>query len=238
MEPGLEQSLEALSKFFVGEGTLEQTLDRVSTLTRDAVPAADLVGLTLVVEGRERTAVFTDKAAPEIDQAQYDTGEGPCLAALQTQSVTSIESTTEPGPWQAFRDAAAAHGIRSTLSFPLGVDGQSFGAMNLYSRTERGFDEDSRHTGELFAAQASVVLANAQVYWDARDLGAGLGEAMKNRAVIEQAKGILMSTEGCTDDDAFEMLVKASQRENKKLRTVAQQIVEKSVDSARKRDSD
>jgi GAF domain-containing protein len=221
----LTESLAALSQFFVGDGTVEQTLNRVSDLTVVAVPAADLVGITMIVEGRQRTAIFTDETAPEVDQAQYDSGEGPCLCAFEEQRITTIESTHEPGDWPAFRATAAAHGIGSTLSFPLVVDKRSVGAMNLYAYAERAFGEVDRSQGELFAAQASIVLANAQAYWDAHQMSVGLSEAMQYRAVIEQAKGILMGAQRIDEDAAFDLLVRASQRENVKLRDVAQRIV-------------
>jgi GAF domain-containing protein len=225
----LTASLAALSRYFVGDGTLEETLHRVCDLTVDAVPPAEFVGITLMVEGRARTAVFTDEKAPEIDQAQYDSGDGPCLEAFRSRTITEVPSTVEPGPWEPFRRAAADHGILSTLSFPLVVDKTATGAMNLYARTERAFDDDHRRAGELFATQAAVVLANAQAYWDARNLGARLGEAMKSRSIIEQAKGILMAAERCDEDTAFARLVERSQRENVKLRDVAARMVDEAV---------
>jgi AmiR/NasT family two-component response regulator len=46
--------------------------------------------------------------------------------------------------------------------------------------------------------------------------------------VIEQAKGMLMSGSSKLDADAaFELLRRASQRENVKLRDIAQRIVER-----------
>ena len=56
-----------------------------------------------------------------------------------------------------------------------------------------------------------------------------LKEAMVSRATIEQAKGILVGAEHCTPDEAFEVLRRASQRENVKLRTIATRIVEKAA---------
>jgi GAF domain-containing protein len=226
----LDDSLAALSRFFIGDGTLEQTLQRVCELAVEAVSGADLIGITMIVEGRERTAVFTDEVAPEVDQAQYDTGEGPCVSAFHHQQVFTIESTAEDGPWPAFRRAAAGRGIGSTLSLPMVVDKQSVGAMNLYSYGERAFGESAAETGSRFASQAAIVLANAQAYWDVRTLSERLGEAVKSRAVIEQAKGILMGAQHCDADRAFALLVRASQRENVKLRDVAARIVSAVVD--------
>lgn len=222
----LSGSLAALSRFFVGDGTVHETLVRVADLTVEAIPAAELVGITMPVEGRNRTAIFTDETAPEVDQAQYDSGDGPCLEAFREQRITSIASTLEDGAWPEFRRAAVGHGIYSTMSFPLVVDKNAVGAMNLYARSERAFTENDAATGTLFASQAAIVLANAQAYWDARELSTRLGDAMAHRAVIEQAKGILMGAQRCGEGEAFEILVKASQRENAKLRTIAQRMVD------------
>ena len=222
----LTESLAVLSRYFVGLGTLQDTLQRVAELTGEAIGPADFVGITMPVEGRQRTAVFTDLSSPEIDQAQYDSGEGPCLQAIEDRQVHAVDSTREDGPWPMFRRAAADHGIGSTLSMPLLVDDLVVGAMNLYAGAERAFGEEDRQEALQFAAQAAIVLANAQAYWDAHELSTRLGEAMAHRAVIEQAKGVLMGAQRCTDDTAFELLVKASQRENVKVRFIAQRIVD------------
>jgi AmiR/NasT family two-component response regulator len=79
--------------------------------------------------------------------------------------------------------------------------------------------------GMLFASQAAVVLLNANAYWDSRALSERLGEAMDHRALIEQAKGMLMNAQRCTGDQAFDLMVKASQRENVKLRDIAARLV-------------
>jgi GAF domain-containing protein len=229
-ESPLAESLAVLSRYFVGAGTLEETLLRVADLTVEAVAPVDFVGLTMPVEGRQRTAVFTDRDSPEVDQAQYDSGEGPCLDAMRDATVYWIDSMAEDGPWPAFRRACLGRGIHSTLSLPLVVDHGTVGAMNLYSRTDRSFGIDDREAAMQFAAQAAIVLANAQVYWDARQLSTRLGEAMKSRAAIEQAKGVLMGAQRCGPEEAFELLTRASQRENVKLREIARRIVEGATD--------
>lgn len=52
-----------------------------------------------------------------------------------------------------------------------------------------------------------------------------LREAFANRAVIEQAKGMLMAQQRCDAQRAFRMLVAASQASNRKLRDLAAQLV-------------
>ena len=221
----LKESLAALSRFFVGDGTLKDTLDRVAQLAQEAVPAAAITGMTMLVEGRTRTAVFTDEMAAEIDQVQYETGIGPCLDAFRHSEIFRIDDTVKDDRWRPFSEAAAANGIRSTLSLPLVASHEGMGALNFYSRVPNGFADDDVAVGTQFAIQAAIVLANAQAYWDAHQLSQGLATAMKSRATIEQAKGILMGAQRCSADEAFQILVRASQRENRKLREVAEDLV-------------
>ena len=221
----LTESLAALSRFFVGDGTVKETLDRVAHLAQEAVPGAHMTGMTMLVEGRARTAVFTDETAPEIDSAQYESGIGPCLDAFRHREVFVIHDTEKDDRWRPFSEAAAAYGIRSTLSVPLVANHEGVGALNFYSRDADGFSDDDVELGSQFATQAAIVLANAQAYWDAHQLSQDLATAMKSRATIEQAKGILMGAQRCGADEAFQILVRASQRENRKLRDIASQVV-------------
>jgi hypothetical protein len=91
-ESAFESSLSALSQFFVGDKTMVETLNRVAETTQVAVPAAEFVGITMMADGRVKTAVFTDPDAPEIDQAQYSTGEGPCLDSFRDGEMYRVES--------------------------------------------------------------------------------------------------------------------------------------------------
>jgi GAF domain-containing protein len=224
----IRKSLRALSQFFVKDGTLGDTLLRVSEMACGVTPAK-YAGITLLVEGKPRTGVFTSTEAPEIDEAQYETGEGPCLDAFRHQRIFRVESTTQETRWPAFCALAAAHGIGSTMSVPLSVHGESLGALNLYAEAPRAFGDQDEETVQIFADQAAIALANAQVYWDARQLSENLTQAIKSRETIDHAVGILMANGGLTPQDAFQMLVRASQRENRKLRDVAEEIVTRTI---------
>ena len=180
-EEGAVDGLGALSQFFINDGTLGDTLQRVAELACEAAPA-DMAGVTLLVEGRASTGVFTDPEAVEIDQDQYGTGRGPCLDAFRNRLVYRIDATSEETRWPEFARAADAHGICSTLSLPIIARDETFGALNLYSRKLAAFDEQSADRLRGFVRQAAIVLANAQVYWDARNLSENLNQAMRSRA--------------------------------------------------------
>jgi GAF domain-containing protein len=186
-----------------------------------------VAGVTLLRDGKPTTAVYTDPTSPQVDSAQYETGVGPCLDAFRNQKVFRIESTIEDEHWPDFSQACVEHGILSTMSLPLGVRGNGIGALNLYSKQPAAFSDDDEQVGMMFGAQASVALANAQLYASAYRLTQQLQEALSSRAVIDQAKGILMGQRGMGADEAFEVLRTDSQRENRKLRDLAQEMVDR-----------
>jgi GAF domain-containing protein len=223
----LTEGIAELSRVLVNEEALDDTLHRVADLACRNIGGADLAGVTLLRDGKPTTAVFTDPASPEMDSAQYDTGVGPCLDAWRHQQVFRIDSTADDGQWPAFSQAAADHGIQSTISLPLAVRGNGIGALNLYSKQPAAFSDEDEQVGSLFADQASVALTNAQLYDSAYRLTQQLQEALTSRAVIDQAKGILMGQRGVGVDEAFTILRTTSQRENRKLRDIAQELVDR-----------
>ncbi len=224
----LTAGLRALSQFLLGEETPRQGLRRIAEMGETAIPGADVTGLTMLDEnGRPTTFVCTNEEAFEVDQMQYDEGDGPCLSAYRNGQVVRVESNRTERRWPAFSRRACERGVLSSLSVPLVVDGQGIGALNFYARPESAFTDADEKLGMAFAEQAAVIMANAQAYWGARNHSMHLDEAMRSRAVIEQAKGIVMARSSISADAAFDVLRRVSQRENRKLRDVASDLVER-----------
>jgi GAF domain-containing protein len=224
----LSAVLQALSRFFVGASKIDDTLTQVAQLGVENLPGVDLAGITLMRNDNPETSVFTDPEAPQIDQAQYESNQGPCLDAFRNGQTYRIRQMANESRWPHFAQACLDHGVHSTLSLPLLVDGEeALGALNFYSRSVDAAPTEDDEFAIAFAAASATVLANARAYWDAFQLTEDLTQAMKSRATIEQAKGILMSQSGFTHDEAFEALKQASQRENRKLRDIAADIVER-----------
>jgi len=219
------EQLLGLARLEVDDRSLLALLQRVADLAVDQLDGCDMAGVTLVRGETPTTAVFTEAAAPEIDQAQYETGRGPCVDAYRTGEILRIDDTLADVRWPEFAASAAEHGVRSTLSLPLHTGDAVLGALNLYSRSTRTFEGNDQIVS-VFVAQAATSLANSHAYWAAQMLSEQLQEALESRAVIEQAKGVLMVEHGCDPDAAFEMLRVRSQHENRKLRVIAAEIVE------------
>jgi AmiR/NasT family two-component response regulator len=107
----------------------------------------------------------------------------------------------------------------------MAIAGNPLGAMNMYAEHEDAFKGPEIATASLFASQASIVLANSQAYWDARALGEQFSQSIQSRAIIEQAKEIIMASMHCSAHDAFKYLVQQSQQTNTKVQTIAEDIV-------------
>ncbi len=93
------------------------------------------------------------------------------------------------------------------------------GALNLYSTSPDAFDEADVALASVFAAHAAVAMSAAR-----RE--ENLERKADSRDLIGRAKGILMARSNLDDEQAFQLLRRASQRLNVKLIKVAEQVVE------------
>lgn len=229
-EMGAPSESGALHDVFLPDVPLTDLLDRVMELAVREIPSCAFAGVTLSQAGAPSTPVYTDPRSPRVDQVQYDHDTGPCLDAMRDGVRYQIDDTEVEQRWRPFCEAALAEGIRSTLSLPLSVGSSedALGALNLYSEERAGFS-DAVDAAASFAYQAAIVLANARAFWGAHELSTNLQLAIESRATIEQAKGILIAQSGLDPDQAFEVLVRASQRTNRKLRDVATELVERAI---------
>ncbi len=158
----MTKGLHAMSRFLVGDATQRDTLRVVAEVACEALPGADMAGITMLVDGRPATGVFTHDLVPEIDATQYETGVGPCLDAFRDRQVYRIPSIEQDQQWRPFSEVAGAHGVRSTVSLPMVAGSDGVGALNLYSRTAEAFSDEAVEVGMQFANQAAVVLSIAR----------------------------------------------------------------------------
>ncbi len=182
--------------------------------------------VTIIERERAITMGSTSDVAEALDDAEYSAGDGPCLTAARDRLVVRIDEAETDQRWPNFCRRAVEQGVHSSLSVPLRLSGDdAWGGFNIYASVPAGFTDDDEQLCEAFATQASIVVSNVQAYWASLELSRNLSKAMQSRGVIEQAKGILMSTHRVSADDAFNLLVARSQSGNRKLRDVAADLV-------------
>ena len=184
---------------------------------------AEHASISSVRRRREvHTVASTGPLPRAVDQAQYETQQGPCLDSLFEQRTVRMPRLAEEHRWPDFVRAATELGVGSMLAVQLYVTGDDLGALNMVSTAVDAFDEEDEHVALLFATHAAVAMADAQ----ATDR---LERAVMSRDLIGQAKGILMERFRITDHQAFLLLVRASQTSNAKLTSVADELVRSGV---------
>ncbi|MET8547256.1 GAF and ANTAR domain-containing protein [Micromonospora zamorensis] len=231
MEPA--DALAELGRVRLDEVSLDDMLGRIAELANRSIPGTREVTVTLVRGQVASTGAFSGELARQLDEWQYEEHRGPCLDASASGDTISVPDMGTEERWPTWAERARAAGVRSSLSIGLPIQGSVVGALNVYSDSANAFDSSSIANAEGFAAYAAVALANAHLYENAATLAAQMQEAMRSRAVIEQAKGIIMGDRRCSSEEAFALLSKISQDTNRKVREVAEALVAQAVGKKR-----
>ena len=223
---GLASVVPGLTGLLLSEETVAGLLDVIVNVAASAVDGVDGASVSLLVSNGTRfeTSNASSELIREIDEAQYEEQEGPCVEAIRTGHETTFSVGDDQ--WPAFTERAAQAGVRSVWSLPLTVRDRTTGALNLYALAGDTWAETSQQVARELAAQAAIVLANAAALMSAELANEHLRVAMETRDLIGQAKGILMAREGMTADEAFDVLRRASQRTSRKLRDLAIDVVD------------
>lgn len=218
-------AISGLPAILAGFTAVESALGQVCTAVVTAISGADCGAVTLLRKGTPVTVASTDDLARSVDAAQYATGEGPCLEAAVTRTLIRAGAADAAARFPRFSADNASTDINSFLSGPLSVGGEHVGAINLYSREDHGFGHLDQGILATYTSAAETVLLAAEHAATARGHVAGLTSAQDSRAVIEQAKGVLMAVFTISADKAFELLTWRSQHTHVPVRTLSRQLL-------------
>jgi hypothetical protein len=216
------------------EGSLEAAEKRLNRLLNLILEAAvEALGFdAATVSARRGDDVArigaTDQRVVALDDAQYETGEGPCMSVLDSHDPIFLSAAYErDARWEHYSRMAEQLGIESSLSLHIPADSAAIAAsLNLYARRRLKLGADEIRHATTYAEQLAATLLSVDAYRSAATLAREMAEAMRSRAVIEQAKGILRADHRLTDEEAFEQLTQLSQHANLKLRDVAIRLLE------------
>lgn len=207
-------------------GQLSEYLERVVHSVRRHVDGCDEVGITILARDRPHTAAYTTVQTLEIDAVQYALDEGPCLDAARHRREFRVDDLVlDDGRWPRFAQQCRADGMRALLAVPLVSGQECVGAMNLYGWAPSAFDGFDAALVRVAASRCADAVVAVTALDGAQRLAGQLEQAMASRAVIEQAKGVLMAMRGIPENEAFEAMRKTSQDRNVKVRDLATQIV-------------
>jgi PAS domain S-box-containing protein len=227
---GLAAALADLSSLPLEDDDRQRLLGRIAVLARGAVPAADWISITIGSPAEPQRLASDSHEAQELDGMQMRAQEGPCWEAYASGATVVTGDVTADPRWPALAGLAGAGAVRSVLALPVLEGGESTGVLNVYAGLPDAFGTGGRRLGEVVAAAVTGVLQRIAEREALKDLVANLETALTSRAVIDQAKGMLMARLGVDADEAFAQLVRLSSRLNVKLRDLARLVVEGQAD--------
>ena len=220
------EKLARVTRLLKTQRTLPAKLETVVAIVKRTMPNCDAAGISLLIDREPTSVAVSDRLAVEIDLVQYQTGEGPCLAAMSDSAVIRIDVLERDSRFVRFAPGALDLEIHSVLSIPLSANGRTVGALNLYSRTADAFDAGSEEAVRAIAEYAAETISTSPLYAYSLDMVEGLVETMETRAVVAQATGVIMAGEQTTSDEALDRLRDLALHSGASMRTVAEWVLE------------
>ena len=220
----LTASFSETAQALFSAGNPADTLRAVVDLAVETIDGCDFASIFVIDANTATTPVGTDSVAAGVDVVQHQAGEGPGLDAINQGGTVYAEDLADDPRWVSFGPDAAKAGVRSALALRLSDDASRGAALILYAHYPRAFGALDRAKGVILAAMAGLALTAAEAHED--EMRDTIQAALATREMIGQAQGILMEREHITADQAYEILRRASQHLNTRIRDVAQALVD------------
>jgi GAF domain-containing protein len=160
----------------------------------------------------------------ELVENQRAGREGPSFTAMRDREPVSCEDTLVETRWPDYVDAALRRGVRC-FAITLYESDEVLLSLGLFGVLPRSLDPRRLSVAALLVAQSGAAVTNTREYDDAHRTAMQLRQAVEARAVVDQAKGILIHAMGCDAETAFAELRRISQTRHVKLTAIARRIV-------------
>ena len=202
----------------------ERSLSQLTDLAASQVDGCVAASVTVWRHGELTARAASHPEPASLIDVQQTSGRGPLIDAISDGGPVSCPDTLAEERWPEFAAAALRMGVRSCVV--LTYQGQSLVALSLLGVRPRSIDLDQLQLAELLVAYSGALVGAVAEYGDSRRLADQLRDAASSRAVVDQAKGILMHALGCSADDALDRMRQVSQRTNLRATEVAQRIID------------
>ncbi|KNC19868.1 response regulator receiver protein [Arthrobacter sp. RIT-PI-e] len=182
-------------------------------------------GVTLLRPRSMITVASSSEEAQLVDEVQYGFDDGPCLRAAREGVTVHIPDFLTETRFPEYREAIAAHGLRSALGIPIRLDAGASAGLDFYSTEANAFDDQGIVVAERIARDVSQSLRLAVRMAELSSATSNMRAAMESRTTIDMALGAIMAQNRCDQEEAITILRRASSNRNVKLRDVATEIL-------------
>ena len=161
-EDGLAVVLSEFARTLVTDFPIQGILDHLVRRIVDILPI-DASGVSLISPTTHPHLIAgSDESAIRYEHLQTTLGEGPCLAAYETDGAISIPNLAEDDRFPRFVKSALVEGLAAVFTFPLRNDDRCLGALDLYRTTTGALDTQDMATAQTLADVATAYLLNAE----------------------------------------------------------------------------
>ncbi|NDK30241.1 GAF and ANTAR domain-containing protein [Nesterenkonia haasae] len=216
-----------LSELLMEDHDIVEVLNSLAHLAEQRLSMGRIVRCGIVLERPRRNMVVASGSAEakQMEETQTGFGEGPCLEAQRTETVIRIPDVRHEKRWAPYMEEVRRHGPLSVLAVPLEINTSATAAMNFYSYQVGDFADEALDIALEYAKTASTTVAIALRIAEHSETAEDRRRAMESRTTIDIAVGVIMGQNRCSQEKAVEILKKASNHRNIKLRELAEQII-------------
>jgi GAF domain-containing protein len=223
--PDVHHALAELGKLRFGDMRVEDAMHEIVRTTH-TIFDVDGAGLMLAdAEHHLRNVAVSDERLAHLEELQVRHQEGPCIAAFDGKELVRAEDLASDQRWPAFSQAAVARGVRAVLASPLPYNQDAVGVVAVLSEKSRPWSAEGELALLAFTDLAALMIASMMQGQQQSELALQLQGALDTRAVIEQAKGVLMGQRGLSAQAAYEQIRAQARAQRRKIAAVSADVV-------------
>lgn len=230
--PDVRQALTELGRLRFGEVSVEDALQEIVQTTH-TIFDVDGAGLMLADTNHHlRNVAVSDERLGHLEDLQIEHQEGPCISAFDDKELVAAQDLGEDPRWPYFSAAAVARGVRAVLASPLPYNQDAVGVVAVLSEDRHPWSPEGELALLAFTDLAALLIASMMQGEQQTELAEQLRSALNSRAVIEQAKGVLIGQQGLSAHAAYVQLRAQARAERRKLAAVCAELVTSAAHSA------
>jgi hypothetical protein len=188
------------------------------------VPGCAAANVTVWHDGELANQASSHPDSSRLVAIQVASNRGPMIDAITDGGPISCPDTLTETRWPEFTAAAVRMGVRSVAT--LSHRGAVVIALSLLGLRPRSIESDQLPLAELLVAYGGALVGAVSDYDESQRVATQLRDAAEARAIVDQAKGILMHALGCSADQALERMREVSQRTSLRATEVARRVID------------
>jgi GAF domain-containing protein len=225
----VRQALHELVQLRFGEMRVEEAMHQIVQTTH-AIFSVDGAALMLAdAEHHLRNAAVSDERVRHLEELQVQYQEGPCISAFEDKVLVGAQDLKTDSRWPSFSRAAVERGLRAVLASPIPYNQDAVGVVAVLSQEEHPWPAEAELALLAFTDLAALLIATMMMGEQQTELSQQLQSALNSRAVIEQAKGVLIGQHGLSAQGAYEQIRAQARAERRKIAVVSAELVRQAV---------